>query len=55
MKFYLATLYVSIEAETEEEARKIAFNLKLTPKEKGDKDKIYWDAENAATVEPYPY
>jgi hypothetical protein len=35
-----------IEAETEEEAQKIAYNLDVVPKNEADKAKIYWNSEN---------
>jgi len=54
MKHFLATLYVTIEAESEEQAKAIALNLSVLPKNKADKEKVLWDAENATTIEPFP-
>jgi hypothetical protein len=42
MKTYVVTMYVSIEAETEEEAREIAFTLDVVPKNEADKEKIFY-------------
>jgi hypothetical protein len=52
MKTYVVTLYVSIEAETEEEARDIAFALDVVPKNEADREKIYYDAEDNEVDEP---
>jgi hypothetical protein len=52
MKTYVVTMYVSIEAETEEEARDIAFALDVVPKIDADKDKLYYDAQNNEVDEP---
>jgi hypothetical protein len=46
MKNFIVEMYVSIEAETEEEAREIAFNLDVVPKNEADREKIYFDAQN---------
>ena len=51
MANYIVTMYYSIETETEEEAREIAFTLDILPKRKEDKQKIYWDAQNAEVEE----
>jgi len=51
MKTYVVTMYVSIETETEEEAREIAFTLDDVPKKEADRDKIYYDAQNSEVDE----
>ena len=44
-------MYLSIEAETEEEAREIAFGLDIVPKRQEDQYKIYWDSQNTEVEE----
>jgi hypothetical protein len=51
MKTYIVTMYVSIEAETEEAAREIAFSLEVVPKNEVDRDKIHFDAQNSEVDE----
>jgi hypothetical protein len=51
VKTYVVSMYVSIEAETEEEAREIAFTLDVVPKNEADKAKIYYDAQNSEVDE----
>jgi hypothetical protein len=46
MKTYVVTMYVSIETETEEEAREIAFTLEVVPKHEADREKIWYDTQN---------
>ncbi len=46
MNYYVATLQVVIEAEDEEEARRIASTLKVFPKKKEYKDKAYQEFDN---------
>jgi hypothetical protein len=52
MKTYVVSLSASIEAETEEEAREIAFTLDVVPKNDTDKEKLYYDAQNNEVDEP---
>jgi hypothetical protein len=52
MKTYVVTMYVSIEAATEEEARDIAFTLEVVPKNEADRAKISYDAQNSEVDEP---
>ena len=51
MKTYIVTMYVSIEAETEEAAREIAFSLEVAPKNEAERDKISYDAQNSEVAE----
>jgi hypothetical protein len=46
VKTYTMSLYLSIEAETEAEAREIAGNLEVTPKNEADEEKIFWNSQN---------
>jgi hypothetical protein len=52
MKTYVVSMYVSIETETEEEAREIAFTLDVVPKNEADREKISYDAQNSEVDEP---
>jgi hypothetical protein len=52
MNAYVVTMYVSIEAATEEEAREIAFSLEVVPKNEADREKIFYDAQNSEVDEP---
>jgi hypothetical protein len=54
MKCYTVSIYLSIEAETEEEAREIAFNLEVVPKHEADAEKIWYDSQNTE-VEEEPF
>jgi hypothetical protein len=54
MANYTVSMYLSIEAETEEEARVIAYGLEIVPKKKEDEYKIYWDSQNTE-VEKEPF
>jgi hypothetical protein len=54
MKNYTVSIYLSIAAETEEEAREIAFNLDVVPKNEADEAKIYWNSQNTE-VEEEPF
>jgi hypothetical protein len=54
MKNYTVSIYLSIAAETEEEAREIAFNLDVVPKHEADEGKIYWGSQNTE-VEEEPF
>jgi hypothetical protein len=51
MSTYTVSIYLSIETETEEEAREIAFNLDIVPKNKADEAKIYWNSQNTEVEE----
>jgi hypothetical protein len=51
MSTFTVSIYLSIEAETEEEARNIAYNLDVVPKNEVDEGKIYWDSENIEVEE----
>jgi hypothetical protein len=51
MKTYTVSIYISIEAETEEEAREIAFNLEVVPKNEADEGKIFWNSQNTEVEE----
>jgi hypothetical protein len=44
-------MYLSIETETEEEAREIAFNLDVVPKNEADAAKIWYDTQNTEVEE----
>jgi hypothetical protein len=54
MSRYTVSIYLSIEAETEEEAREIAFNLEIVPKNEADEEKIFWNSQNTE-VEEEPF
>ncbi len=54
MKNFTVSMYLTIAAETEEEARDIAFNLDLVPKNEVDEGKIYWESQNTE-VEEEPF
>jgi hypothetical protein len=54
MKNFTVSIYLSIAAETEEEARETAFNLDIVPKNKADEAKIYWNSQNTE-VEEEPF
>jgi hypothetical protein len=54
MANYTVSIYLSIEAETEEEAREIAFGLVIVPKNKAGEYKIWWDSQNTE-VEKEPF
>jgi hypothetical protein len=54
MKNFTVSIYLSIAAETEEEAREIAFNLNVVPKNEADEGKIYWESQNTE-VEEEPF
>jgi hypothetical protein len=45
IKNYTVSIYLTIAAATEEEAREIAFNLAVVPKNEADEGKIYWDSQ----------
>ena len=51
---YIVSLYVSIEAESEEEAREIAFGLEIVPKRHEDQNKIFYNSQNTE-VEEAPF
>jgi hypothetical protein len=51
MSTFTVSIYLSIEAETEEEARNIAYNLDVVPKNEVDEGKIYRDSENIEVEE----
>jgi hypothetical protein len=46
MKKYTVSIYLTLEAENEEEAREIAYSLEITPKRKEDEYKIFWNSQN---------
>jgi hypothetical protein len=54
MKQYTVTIYLSIDAESEKEAREIAFGLDIVPKKKEDEYKINWNSQNTE-VEEEPF
>jgi hypothetical protein len=54
MRNFTVSMYLSIAAETEEEAREIAFNLEIVPKNKADEEKIFWNSQNTE-VEEEPF
>jgi hypothetical protein len=51
MKCFTVSIYLSIEAETEEEAREIAYNLEVVPKNETDALKIWYDTQNTEVEE----
>jgi hypothetical protein len=51
MKCFTVSIYLSIEAETQEEAEKIAYNLEITPFSKMDEEKIFWNSLNTEVEE----
>jgi len=54
MSRYTVSMYLTIEAESEEEAREIADTLEIVPKNKEDEEKIYWESQNTE-VEKDPF
>jgi hypothetical protein len=54
MKNFTLSMYLSIAAETEKDAREIAFNLDVVPKNEADEGKIYWESQNTE-VEEEPF
>jgi hypothetical protein len=53
MSRYTVSMYLTIEAESEEEAREIADTLEVIPKIE-DEGKIFWDSQNTE-VEKEPF
>jgi hypothetical protein len=51
MKNYTVSIYLTISAETEEEARNVACNLEVIPKNAVDEGKIFWDSQNTEVDE----
>jgi hypothetical protein len=51
MTTYTVSIYLTIEAETEEEAQEIASNLDVVPKNKADEGKTYWESQNTEVEE----
>jgi hypothetical protein len=51
MKCFTVSIYLSIETETKEEARKIACSLEVVPKNKEDALKIWYDTQNTEVEE----
>jgi hypothetical protein len=51
MKNFTVSIYLTIAAETEAEAREIAFNLDVVPKHEADEAKIFWEAQNTEVEE----
>jgi hypothetical protein len=51
MKCFTVSIYVSIETETEEEAREITSNLEIVPKNEADADKIWYNTQNREVEE----
>jgi hypothetical protein len=54
MKTYTVSIYLSIEAETQEEAEKIAYNLEVIPSKEVDEAQIHWESQNTE-VEEEPF
>jgi hypothetical protein len=51
MSTYTVSIYLSIEAETEEEAQQIAGKLEVVPKNEADEEKIYEPVPKFSTRE----
>jgi hypothetical protein len=51
MKNYTISIYLTIAAESEEEAREIAFGLDVVPKREADEAKIFWNSQNTEVEE----
>ena len=51
MKTYTVSIYLSIAADTEEEAREIAFGLEVVPNNEADREKISYDSQNSEVEE----
>jgi hypothetical protein len=51
MKNFTVSIYLTIAAETEEEAREIAFNLEVVPKNQADEAKVFWESQNTEVEE----
>jgi hypothetical protein len=54
MSRYTVSMYLTTEAETEEEAREIADTLEIVPKNEADEGKIFWSSLNTE-VEEEPF
>jgi hypothetical protein len=54
MAKYTVSMYLTIEAESEEEAQDIAYNLEILPKRKEDEPKIFWNSQSTE-VEEAPF
>jgi hypothetical protein len=51
MKKFTVSIYLTLEAENEEEAREIAYSLEIIPKRKEDEYKIFWNSQNTEVEE----
>jgi hypothetical protein len=51
VKNYTVSIYLSIAADTEEEAREIAFGLEVVPNNEADKENIFWNSQNVEVEE----
>jgi hypothetical protein len=51
MKNFTVSIYLTIEAETEEAAREIAYTLDIAPKNEVDEAKIFWNSQNIEVEE----
>jgi hypothetical protein len=51
MKTYTVSIYLSIAAETEDEAREIAFGLEVVPNNEADEANIFWNSQNTEVEE----
>jgi hypothetical protein len=51
VKNFTVSIYLTIAAETEEEAREIAFGLEVVPNNEADKAKIFWNAQKTEVAE----
>ena len=51
MKQFTVSIYISIDAKNEREAREIAYSLEIVPKKKEDEYKINWDSQSTEVEE----
>ncbi len=51
MKNYTVSIYLTIEADTEKEAREIVFGLEIVPNNKAHEYKVFWDSVNTEIEE----
>ncbi len=48
---YTIAMYLTVEADNEEEAQEIAYNLEILPKRKEDEYKIFWNSQSTEVEE----
>jgi len=51
MKHYTVSIYLTVEADNEGEARDIAYNLEIKPAKDKHIDQIFWNSQNTEVEE----